>query len=283
MSILSNESNSFIFDKFFQVLTLVKELIRTDVTMAVCDREKYIFSLINSKIDTGVKAGMPLRPGTAIVTAMEEKKIIQMHGDKEKFGVPYIGAAAPIFDNEKNVIGAVAFVESVDIQDAVCTMALELSDAISTIATTTEEVSAQTQEVAVICRALGQLSEESQARVRETGQVLDIIKGVAGQTNLLGLNAAIEAARAGEHGRGFAVVAAEIRKLSDSSALSVGRITEIIGGVQVDSKYNQQEVSRIGEMTAQVAEAVNHVAETMQVIGTMAVKLDHIAERLNNK
>ena len=71
MNTLSNESNSLIFDKFFQVLPLVKELIRTDVTMAVCDREKYIFSLISSEIDTGVKAGMPLLPGTAIARAME--------------------------------------------------------------------------------------------------------------------------------------------------------------------------------------------------------------------
>ena len=283
MSTLSNESNALILDKFFHVLPFIKELICADVTMAICDREKYIFSLVNPKIDTGVTVGMPLKPGTAIVKAMEEKKTIQLRGDKEIFGVPYIGAAVPIVDDEKNVIGAVAFVESVDIKDSVRGMALELSDAITSIASTTEEVSAQTQEVAGICRALGELSEESQARVRETSQVLEIIKGVAGQTNLLGLNAAIEAARAGEQGRGFAVVATEIRKLSESSALSVGRITEIMGAVQADSKYNQLELSRIGDMTTQVAEAVNHVAETMQVIGTMAVKLDHIAERLNNK
>jgi hypothetical protein len=280
---LNDQGNSLTLEQFLNVLPVVKELIRGDITIGVCDREKYIFSLINPKIDTGVKVGIPVKPGTAIVRAMEERKLIQIRGDSEKFGVPYIGAAVPIIDDKKAVIGAIAFVESVDTQDAVYEMASELSGAISTIASTTEEVSAQTQEVAMICRALGQLSEDSQARVREMSQVLELIKHVAGQTNLLGLNAAIEAARVGEYGRGFAVVAEEIRKLADSSTLSVRKIAQIIQGVQVDSEHNQQELYRIGQMTSQIAEAVNHVAETIQAISTTAVKLDHIAERFNNR
>lgn len=280
---MSEEENSLIFKQFFTVLPLVQNLVRGDITIGVCDREKYIFSLINPKIDTGVKSGMPIKPGTAIARAMEEQRLVQIRGDKEKFGVPYIGAAVPILNAAQEVIGAIAFVESVDTQDAVYEMASELAEAISTIAATTEEVSAQTEEVARISRALGQLSEDSQARVRETGQVLELIKHVAGQTNLLGLNAAIEAARVGEHGRGFAVVAEEIRKLADSSTLSVRKITQIIQGVQADSEHNQQELNRVGEMTMQIAEAVNHVAKTIQEIGTMAVKLDRIAEILSNK
>ncbi|MCA4962267.1 methyl-accepting chemotaxis protein [Pseudomonas sp. Y24-6] len=93
-----------------------------------------------------------------------------------------------------------------------------------------ERMSADVQSTASL---IGDLANES----RDIGKVLDVIRGLADQTNLLALNAAIEAARAGEAGRGFAVVADEVRALAHRTQQSTSEIERMIGSIQSGTEH----------------------------------------------
>ncbi len=276
---MSDEPN-VVLEKFLHVMPLLGGMFSSDVGVAVTDREKYLLYKKGRTLDLKIAAGTMLKPGTAVVRAMEENHRVVVRGDRATFGLPYIATAVPIHDESGHVVGGAVIIESVEQQDQLKQMAEKLADTTNTLASTSEEISAQTQEISALSRTMSVAAGESQGRLKETDEVVGLIKAVAGQTNMLGLNAAIEAARAGESGRGFSVVADEIRKLATTSADSIKKIEATLRTIRDDGQKNFEQSRRIDEVMPQIAQAITQVAGAVQEVNEMARGLNEMADNL---
>ncbi|MDF9620413.1 methyl-accepting chemotaxis protein [Pseudomonas entomophila] len=127
-------------------------------------------------------------------------------------------------------------------------------------------------DVQATAKLITHLAEQS----RDIGKVLDVIRGLADQTNLLALNAAIEAARAGEAGRGFAVVADEVRALAHRTQQSTSEIERMIGSIQGGT---EQAVDSMRTSTERAESTLNIARGAGLALDTIAGAVAQINER----
>jgi methyl-accepting chemotaxis protein len=169
--------------------------------------------------------------------------------------------------------------EQASIAAAEANQQAELGDQVVTDAVA--QIEHLAHEMARSSQAMLALQHESQ----KIGSVLEVIKSVSQQTNLLALNAAIEAARAGEAGRGFAVVADEVRSLAQRTQQSAEEIEGLIGGLHSGTQqvadimdYSRTLTDNSVTLTRNAGDALTEIARTVAVIQEMNPQIAAAAE-----
>ncbi|HRL20473.1 MAG TPA: methyl-accepting chemotaxis protein [Alcaligenes sp.] len=133
------------------------------------------------------------------------------------------------------------------------------------------------ESVGAVVNTMNQISMRS----GQVADIVNVIDGIAFQTNILALNAAVEAARAGEQGKGFAVVAGEVRSLAQRSAQAAKEIKSLIEASLSEVKTGTQQVANAGEIIQDVVRAVNSVTTLMSEISSASQEQTSGIEQIN--
>ena len=277
---MADIKGSEIIEHFTQIAPFINDIIPGDIGVTVARNGKYTLYIPADSLNLGTKPGEEVRSGGTKQAMETGKQVVRLiPKEKSAYGVGYLVCATPYFDDGV-LAGVITITQSTAQFEKINGAATDLAASSEELSASIQELASRASQLSDTSKDLDSLSRELIANAKKTDEIVGFIKQVAGQTNLLGLNAAIEAARVGEAGKGFGVVAEEVRKLAAASAESVKTISGALGNIAASITTLSQKVREIEQNASGQSAAVHEMANASQELAVMASNLSDAAKNL---
>ncbi|GAA0718173.1 methyl-accepting chemotaxis protein [Clostridium malenominatum] len=274
---MNNTTNEGILKAFIDVSPYLSSLLEEEVSFALTDKEKFIAFTPTENIRPDIKIGDVIKQGSSTYDAIRTRSIITKVIDESVFGFKLKSIAIPIKNNNEEVVGVVSIGKSLKKQETMSNLSKNLSDTSGQISDAINHVSEGIQHTVDLNETVLKEANEAFEKTLNSNDIINFIKTIEKQTNLLGINASIEAARAGEFGRSFSVVASEIRKLSNLSSESITKINDIIHSIQLSVKNISDSIKTMNETFHSQAASVQEIAASIEELNSNAEILEDIS------
>jgi len=266
-----------ILNSIYYAIPLIDTFFDHDIEIMLTDREKVLYYQGSKEIDAKIEVNS--EAGKFVKEAMVKGDIDVTVIPEDFIGVAFKSYMVPIKDDGK-VIGSIAIGKSLSKKNEVAKITQDLIDALKNIEISINQIAQGVYDLATMNNEILNETNTATNMASNTSSIVDFIKNVSSQTNLLGLNASIEAARAGEFGRGFNVVAGEIRKLSMSSNESIGKIDSVIKDISNAINKINDKVKHADAVSQHQSESLQEIAASFEQLSSTAHLLGSLADKL---
>lgn len=270
-----NLTDGEILRAFSIVLPYLNDLARDDTAFGLTDNEKYIQYESPEGFELKLKAGSGLLD--VIKDSLRSGKLEK--GDTSVSGQKIKVISIPIRNSKGQIIGTISDGIDLDNSNQLVNSISKISESLEQVSLSVNELANSASNFALTGQKTLKQAQDVMETSKKTSDVIEIIKSIADQTNLLGLNAAIESARAGEHGKGFNVVSSEIRKLASQSKESTRTINDIAMNMNKSINTIIGAVNESASESEEQAAAIQEISATIESVNANLKKLSEFSER----
>lgn len=259
---------------------LIQQLFPLDCAVAVSDGRRFLAVVAGRTVDPDISPGDEIPAEDVNPEVMRTGLMQSAVLSAEAYGVPMRSIVVPIKNPQGKVVGTLDIGIDLSVQVELQDIADRIRDFFNQITQNSEQLSDMACQLSSAQQELQEITTQATGHLKKTNSILDLIQSLAGQANLLGINAAIEAARSGDHGRGFAVVADEIRNMSNRTAKSADEINSIlkefsqfISKVTEFVDHNERRASELAAASEEMTSTLEDKTQAVERLHQLSLKL----------